>query len=378
MCARLNAGISHSVRGRYILDAWFTRGRKRGMRHGRWGIYLAASLWPAVVLANPFSSLPLLPSGEATVTGKTVMTLQGGDYTNPLFSPDSHYLAFSREVAQGATELTEIQALDLKTRQVRTLLDAKGSREFAMYRTFVAGFSWKSATTLEASLSDGDVNGANLVYDVPTGKLVQKKPLSLPDDTAHDEALMSAMKAAFPSLSTEVLANALANGYKVGDKAYVVQKNYWKQDNHIWLLDASHQQMLKLIDIPDSWIYSLRGVFAYGNSYIMLVAFDRDAYLVRYSGGRLELLYKFRVKNYQQTALRVANARADRVLFQVVTGPSYEKRENYFFVYDKTGLRKIRDTAAVYDLDVDRAGRLVCFSQWQQNHRQLVIKELKD
>jgi len=347
------------------------------MRHGRWGIYLAASLWPAVVLANPFSSLPLLPSGEATVTGKTVMTLQGGDYTNPLFSPDSHYLAFSREVAQGATELTEIQALDLKTRQVKTLLDAKGSREFAMYRTFVTGFSWKSATTLEASLSDGDVNGVNLVYDVPAGKLVQKKPLSLPDDTAHDEALMSAMKAAFPSLSTEVLANALANGYKVGDKAYVVQKNYWKQDNHVWLLDAPHQQMLKLIDIPDNWIYSLRGVFGYGNSYIMLVAFDRDAYLVRYSGGRLELLYKFRVKNYQQTSLRVANARADRVLFQVVTGPGYEKRENYFFVYDRTGLKKLMDATAIYDLDVDRAGRLVCFSQWQGNHRQLVIKEFK-
>ena len=341
-------------------------------------MYLAASFWPAVVLANPFSSLPLLPAGETTVTGKTVLTQQNGDYTNPHFSPDSQYLAFSRELTQGATELTEIQALDLKTRQIRTLLDAKGSREFAMYKTFVTGFFWKNATTLEASLSDGDVNGVNLVYDVPSGKLVQKKPLSLPDDTARDEALMSAMQAAFPSLSTEVLANALANGYKVGDKAYVVQKNYWKQDNHIWLLDAPHRQMLKLIDIPDNWIYSLRGVFAYGNSFILMVAFERDAYLVRYSGGRLELLDKFRVKNYQQTSLRVANARADRVLFQVVTGPSYEKRENYFFVYDKAGLRKIKDTAAIYDLDVDGTGRLVCFSQWQDNQRQLVIKELKN
>ena len=348
------------------------------MRHGRWGIYLAASLWPAVLLANPFSSLALLPSGETTVTGKTVMTLQSGDYTNPHFSPDSHYLAFSREVTEGAAELTEIQALDLKTRQIRTLLDAKGSREFAVYKSFVTGFFWKNPTTLEASLSDGDVNGVNLVYDVTSGKLVQKKPLSLPDDTARDENLMSAMAAAFPSLSTEVLANALANGYRVGDKKYIVQKNYWKQDNHVWLLDAPGKQMLKLIDVPDNWIYSLRGAFAYGNGFVLLVAFDQDAYLVRYDGGRLDLLYKFRVKNYQQTSLRVANARADRVLFQVITGPGYEKRENYFFLYDKAGLRKIKDTAAIYDLDVDRAGRLVCFSQWQENHRRLFIKELKE
>jgi hypothetical protein len=347
------------------------------MRKRRWRIYLAASLWPAVGMANPFASLPLLPAGEATITGKTVMTLQGGDYTHPLFSPDSRYLAFSREVAQGATELTEIQVLDLKTRQVRTLLDAKSSRAFAIYRTFVTGFAWKNATTLEASLSDGDVNGVNLVYDVATGKLLQKKPLSLPDDTTRDQSLMSAMQAAFPSLPTAVLANALANGYQVGAHQYVVQKNYWKQDNHIWLLDAPRRQMLKLIDIPENWIYSLRGAFAYGGGYVLLVAFDRDAYLVRYRDGKLELLYRSRVKNYQQTALRVANARADRVLFQLVTGPSYEKRENDFFVYDRAGLRRIRDVAAIDDLDVDAAGGLVCFSQWQDNHRRLIIKELK-
>ncbi|MDH3513928.1 MAG: hypothetical protein OEM83_03555, partial [Gammaproteobacteria bacterium] len=66
------------------------------------------------------------------------------------------------------------------------------------------------------------------------------------------------------------------------------------------------------------------------------------------------------------------------VLFQVSTGPDYEKRENFLFIYDKSGLRKIKETAPIYDLDVDPAGTLVCLSQWSGKQRMLVVRELKE
>jgi hypothetical protein len=343
----------------------------------RWiqSVVVAASLLPVSVWANPFTSLPLLPSGETVATGKTLFTLENGDYVQPHFSPDSRYLAFAREVLEGSTELTEILALDLKTLKVKTLLDAKASREFAMYRSYVAGFSWKDATTLKASISDGDVNGVDLIIDAAAGRLVEKKPISLVEPHGDPSAEFATV---FPSIPAPVLDNALANGYRVGNKKYVVQKNYWKQDNHIWLLDAENRQMVKLIELPDAWIYSLRGAFASGNALILFVAYGPEAYLVRHGGGKLELLYRFPVKNYQQVGMHVQPGRGDRTLFQIITGPSYEKRENYFFLYDKAGLKKIKDVTAIYDLDVDSAAKLVCFSQWKNDKRILVVKELKD
>jgi hypothetical protein len=342
-------------------------------------MFAAASLWPAVAHANPFAALPLQPAADVPASGKILATLEQGDYVLPRFSPDARYLAFAHVVIQGNTELTEIQALDLKTLKVTTLLDAKGSLEFAVYKSFVAGFSWTDATTLKAGISDGDVNGVDLVFDVAAGKLISKKPFSLADDAPESAAAPSPeLAAAFPAMPPPVLANALANGFRAGEKRYVVQKNYWQQDNHVWLLDAGSGQLTRLVDIPEPWIYSLRGAFASGKAIILLVAWGQEAWLARHAGGRLELLYRFPVKNYQQTALRVEHARGERVLFQVSTGADYEKRENFLFVYDRSGLRRIRESAPVYDLDVDDTGRLLCLSLWKGNSRRLVVREWKD
>lgn len=347
----------------------------------RWvrSVFMAAGLLPIAALANPFSTLPLRPASEIPASGKILITLEDGDYVLPRFSPDSHYLAFAHVVMQGNTELTDIQVLDLKTLKVTTLLDAKGSLEFAVYKSFVAGFSWKDATTLKAGISDGDVSGVDLIFDVAAGKLTGKKPFSLADDASGgEETLSPELATAFPSIPPPVLANALANGFKVGEKKYIVQKNYWKQDNHIWYLDAGSRRMTRLVDIPDEWIYSLRGGFASGKAFILLVAYGQEAWLARHAGGKMELLHRFTVKNYQQTGLRVEYVRGDRVLFQVSTGPDYEKRENFLFIHDKSGLRKIKETAPIYDLDVDNDGRLLCLSQWKGNHRRLVVRELKE
>ncbi len=347
---------------------------------GRWmrSVFMTAGLLPALAWASPFTALPLQPSGEVDATGKTLIALKSGDYTHPRFSPDSRYLAFSHEFSEGPATFTEIQALDLKTLRVKTLLDAKSSRDFDVYSRLITGFFWKSPTTLEATVSDGDVNGANLIYDVTSGKLIGKKPLSVNGTSGQEGSRIDAMANAFPSIPYAVLANALAGGFKVGDQKYVVQKNYWQQDNNIWYLDATHKAMVKLVDVPADWVYSLRGAFAYGNDFILLVAYNQEAYLVRYAGGQLALLSRFAVKNYQQTAMRVAYAHGDRVLFQVITGPSYEKRENYLFVYDKTGMKKIRDVGAIDDVDIDAAGKLICLSRWDGETRELVLKELKD
>ncbi|MCR4301890.1 MAG: hypothetical protein NUV51_09795 [Sulfuricaulis sp.] len=349
------------------------------MRRWMRSVFMAAGLLPMAVLANPFSALSARPTAEIPVTGKILTTLQDGDYVLPRFSPDSRYLAFSHVVLQGNTELTEIHALDLKTLEVKVLLDAKASLKFAIYKSFVASFAWQDATTLKASISDGDVNGIDLVFDVVAGKLVGKKPFSMTDDApGREEALTSELEAAFSSIPGPVLANALANGFKIGNMKYVVQKNYWKQDNHIWYLDGERKTMTRLVDIPEEWIYSLRGGFASGNALILLVAFGQEAWLARHAGGKMELLHRFAVKNYQQTHLRVEFVRGDRVLFQVSTGPDYEKRENFLFIYDKSGLRKIREAAPIYDLDVDPAGTLVSLSQWSGKRRKLVVRQLKE
>ena len=191
----------------------------------RWvrSVFMVAAWLPMAALANPFSTLPLQPTEDVPASGKILATLEQGDYVLPRFSPDARYLAFAHVVMQDSTELTEIQALDLKTLKVITLLDARGSREFAVYKSFVTGFSWKDATTLKASISDGDVNGADLIFDVAAGKLIEKKPFSLADDAPGRDEAPPDLTTTFPSIPPPVLANALASGFRVGDKKYIVQ-----------------------------------------------------------------------------------------------------------------------------------------------------------
>ena len=62
-----------------------------------------------------------------------------------------------------------------------------------VYSRLITGFFWKNATTLQATVSDGDVNGANLVYDVTSGKLLEKKPLSANDASNHEGDRIDAM-----------------------------------------------------------------------------------------------------------------------------------------------------------------------------------------
>jgi hypothetical protein len=346
------------------------------MRHWVWVVI--AALLPVPVWANPFVSLPVMPSGEVSVVGKSDIVLDDGDYVLPLFSPDSRFLAFSRVIHEGTVELNEILVLDLKTLKVKTLLDSRSSREFAVYKSFVSGFVWTSATTLKASISDGDVNGVDLVFDAVAGSLIEKKPISFDDETARKKAASAPdLAVAFPAIPPLVLENALFNGYKIGEMKFIVQKNYWQQDNHVWYLDAERKATVKLVEIPDTWIYSLRGAFALDKDFVLFMAYQREAYLVRYRDGRLDLLYRFPVKYYQQTAMQVEYATGNQVAFQISTGPSYERRENYFFVYDRKGLKKVRDVAPFYDLDANNTGKLLGISSWNGDKRNLVVKELK-
>jgi len=345
----------------------------------RWvcAVFLAASLLPALAQAGPFSTLTHIPARSVSLGGKTLLVLEDGDYVLPRFSPDSQFLAFSRVVLQGAIELTEIHALDLKSLKVKNLLNAKASLEFAIHKSFVSGFSWLNTTRLQAAVSDGDVNGVNLVFDVAVGRLVEKKsfaqsaPVSKPEKVLTPEQL-----AAFSSIPEPVLQNAIQSGYEITPKQFVVQKNYWKQDSHIWWLDAEHRKLTKLIELPEDWIYSLRGAFAFDSFKILLLAYGPDAWLMRSNGNRLELLHHLRVQNYQQTALRILHRRADRILFQVITGPEYEKRENRMFVYDQTGLQMVKESAPFFDVDVDRDGKHIALSQWHSQRRKLVVREL--
>ena len=47
-------------------------------------------------------------------------------------------------------------------------------------------------------------------------------------------------------------------------------------------------------------------------------------------------------------------------------------------MYDKAGLKKIKETAPIYDVDVDSEGKLLCLSQWSGKQRKLVVRELKE
>lgn len=339
----------------------------------------AAILLPVGASEENFSSLPIKPVSGIKLLGKTLLVLQDGDYVFPSFSPDSSKLAYSRLVADKDMVLGEVHVLDLATRKPRVLLDARASSKYAVYGSYVSDFNWQADAKLEADILDGDVDMTRVSFDLSTGSIVGEKHFNMIDDPwqQRSDAATKEMVYAFPTIPIKVLLNAIQNGVKVSEKRYVVQKNYFGHDHHIWYLDAARREPVKLVDVPDKWLYSLRGAFAFEQEIVFLVAYGTDGYLLKYANGQLDLLQRFETDKHQRSALHVKHTTKDKVIFLVSTGHG-GKPDNPTFIYNRSGLRQVADLPQLHDITVDNTGRLAGLILWNENKRSLVIKELNE
>ena len=323
---------------------------------------------------DPLAALPSVPAAEISLTGETVVRIADGDFVHPTFSPDGSKLAYSGVVVVDGKELTEVLVHDLTTKKRTNLLDSEASRKYAVYKSFVMGMEWKDNTTLQAEISDGDVDWTIVRFDVRSGKILSEKYGEPDFEFPRNTPLFQEALAAFPSWREDVLARALRNARVVGAKRYVVQKNYAGEDHHIWCLDVERKQMKKLLELPDDWSDALRGAFGLGKAVVFLVRNPRAkrGYLLLSQAGDLTKLAEFD----GIASLRVAHASSERVLFRVHVGRPGGKSENLLFLFDRNGLKRVTGVANLYDVVVDQGGRMICYTVRSNGQRHLLVKEL--
>lgn len=325
---------------------------------------------------DPLAALPSIPAAEISLTGETVARIADGDFVHPAFSPDGSKLAYSGVAVEDGTELTEVLVHDLTTKKRTNLLDSEASRKYAVYKSFVIGVKWKDANTLEAEISDGDVDSTIVSFDVRSGRIVSEE-YGEGGDIFHENLLLDQALAAFPSWRKEVLDNALRNGYSLGEGRFIAQKDYAGEDDHVWLLDVESKQAAALVELPEGWNYSLGGAFAHGETIVFILRKQQEktAHLLAYREGSVSRLAE--VEATSAAWLHVKHASPERVIFLVQANRGYEQGNNPLFVFDGTTAKRVTDIAELYDVAIDPQGKRICYAAWVEGQRHLVVKELR-
>lgn len=328
---------------------------------------------------DPLSAIPAIPTGEISISeisDQTVLTIDGGDFVHPAFSPDGKKLAYSRVVVERGSELTEVLVQDLAAKDAVTFLDADASRKYAVYTSFVSGMRWIDEKTLEVQIVDGDVDGTLVTFDVVSGDILSEKAYGMDEEfmeSAGEKAFLDKATSAFPALRREVLRSG--THFQATDGSAVLQKRYHGEDEHIWFLDAERKEMFRLLELPEGSVHRLRGGFSFGHSIVFLLSLENNSFIIGYQGGKVSKLAEIRTSN--SARLEVKHAADEGVVFLVPAHQSYERGNNPLFLFDASGLKRITEIPELYDVEIDPAGQRICLVVWENDQRHLLVMDFK-
>ena len=332
-------------------------------------IIFACPLAGRAEVAN-FDALQYTPVKTSPLVGKTVRRLNDGDTLHPTFSPDGRYLAFTRVITQDNTELTEAGYLNLETGKTTVLLNAETSKEYAVYASFIYRIEWISKTHIEFWVSDGDVDTAVLTYDITQNKKIAQRYVGGGEGdmpTQEQEAVATQFAAAFPDIKPH-LAGMLQQGIYVPPDKWVFQKNYAKQDNHVWLIDRKNNTHRVLLELPDEGISTFRSAIARDNAFLLVVGYQNTVSLVLVDKKGARIIDRLGTENYQQVHARQFGS-DENVFFGVHTGHVRTRNPAHFYHWDKYGIRKLKTGPDFIEADVSNDGKKLALVTWQGDRR---------
>lgn len=343
--------------------------------------------------SDVFLKPPVAPLKQANLLGKSVFTLNDQDVVLPTFSADEKWLAYSQVVVKNKTELTEIWAHNLKTGKKLQLLKQDDSKKYAVYSAFVHALKWQGKNHLTAYVSDGDVDGTEVTWEIPSGKKIRETQVGGDEGERDYLKKLKAMKKELlkkPALPQAVLETALMNGFRIKRGLYVVQKKYAGHDDHIWRLNHKGQMTI-LMKLPDRPGYYLRQGFQLGQDIVFFLsaASHNRAYLFVHRNGKAEKLKGFDAP-LQNANLKVLRIGKKGVWFLAKLARSYETpKESGLFFYgahprQKSRARKENNLlkpkgfqGLLHSAEISPSGKLIAMSLWDGKKRKLVVRELK-
>ena len=323
--------------------------------------------------AADLDALQYVPVKTVPLAGKTIRRLSDGDTLHPAFSPDGRYLAFTRVIVKDKTELTEAGYLDLKTGKTIILLDAKTSAQYAVYASFIYRIKWLDKTHIEFWVSDGDVDTAVLTYDITRNQQIAKRYVGAEADmpSQEHEAVAKQYAAAFLEIKP-YLPGMLQQGTHLPPDKWVFQKNYARQDNHVWLIDRKSNTHRVLLELPEEGHSTFRSAIARGDAFLLVVAYQDIVSLVLVNKKGARIIDRLATKNYQQVYARRFGAKTD-VYFVVHTGHVRTRSPAHFYRWNKRGIQKLETDPDFIEADVSKDGKKMAIVSWQGDKRVVCV-----
>lgn len=329
--------------------------------------------------ALSIDSLPKFPVKNVSLEVKPTQRLNEGDTLHPVFSPDGRYLAFTRVVLRGNTELAETGYLDLHSGKSVILLGADSMARFAVYKAFVYRIRWIDARRVEFSISDGDVDSTIVTFEVPTNKKIAERISGADEEaepTTESLALAKQYAGVFPEIR-DYLPDMFQQAIQVAPGLLIFQKNYAKQDDHVWMVDSKANTPRVLIKLPEKgWHYALRGAITRGNNQALILARDGVVYLVLIDDKGARIVDRFEVENYQSVYVDQTGNKQNPY-FTIHTDHVRTQKPAYLYQWSQAGISRLKTDMEIIQADVSRDGRLVALVSWQGDKRVVEIYRLK-
>jgi hypothetical protein len=325
---------------------------------------------------------------EKSFMHSPLASLSDGDFVNVSLSPYGDKLAYAKAIfqeGQEIQELTEIAIYDLKAKKSQLLLNAEDSKQYAVYKAFVYGMSWKEPDELVASISDGDVDSTTVKFNAENGEIISTEYVEAgleQEDIDNENSLAQKLFEIFPSWDINVLTNFTRNALFVSKRAIISQRNYNRYNTNLILLDLEHKQAIPLVYMGDGMQYAMAGgsVLPDGDA-IFSLRTKEGIGIFRLSSENSVLPLGFISSNQQNHTPRLVVKHISKtgIYFLVELNRSYEQGNNPIYYYSKKlGLVRCSDFQEIYDIDVSKDGRSVAVIYWNANQRNIRVAQHKE
>lgn len=344
---------------------------------------------PLYLLDDLFAQAKAIKLKEEKIVDLTMALLTDGDFVEPTFSPDSKKLAYSNVVLldtqEGKQEIAEVSIFDVESKKSRLMLPREQSKQYAVYGTFVTSMSWPDTNRIQINLSDGDVDGTELLINSSIGKLISEKSIEAGIDEKTYQKIrdrVSKLSPKFPAWKPEILENAIEhNSLTIEDQSIILQRAYHGYDNNIVLLDLTNNEEKLLIQMRDQDRNSLVGGVVIDGEAIFSVRTEDGVGIFKLTKKHaiVPLAFFAKEKDMAFPWLNVKyTSQSDAFLLLRLYSPSIPGNNPVLYYSANSGVLKLTDFSGIYDFDVSKNRKSMAVSFWENEHRKISVVRLRE
>jgi hypothetical protein len=335
-------------------------------------------------LASPLYQRIAIPPKSliSRMPGAIVAEVNGIDVVHPTFSPDGKFLAYSKVLVQKGRENTAVYILDLTTQKTTTLIDDKTAEKYRTHSAFVSGMEWSRGNRLSVTISDGDVDSTELIFDPQTKKLVATKfwegGESFYRRSQDQKKLAQRILPLFPNIDRAVLNQAI-QGRQAGllNDRVLLKGKLFDTEDVFWVLNLRSKSATKLFESGNPLSGAeLSNVNAIGNTlFFALATAGTVPQLVRYRDGKIEALGKLTgVSNEHE--FKVLHDSGAKVILISRIHATYDRGNNPLYILENGQLRRSNVFGELYDAQVSANGQRIAYCYWaKQGKRQILVRD---